>query len=288
MNALRRSSLAAASMLVIGLAACNRSAPELAASDAPASSAAPAEPAPAPLPAAEAQAPVAPAPAQTVIVKAPAIRDAYAFDRRMSAGGGVAWEFNGDRYWRGPDGALRVVRRNADGERIYYYRPGARDPYLVRQGGAFFTFRAGGLKLAFDSNGRPVSLTADIRQRRARSFIDDARSAHDRADTDWRQRSIQDRNPTNGRNDRAGQSDHTGPDRAAAPGDGRAMGRNDRARRDRGAHDAPAGSPPPANHAGTPAQPEHVSDKSKRARPDCNVPRGQRLPKGCPPPKPSH
>ena len=67
-------------------------------------------------------------------------------------------------YWRASNGAYRVVEATPDGDRYYYYQPGADAPFLVRDLQYSYGYDAGHLAVVYDSYGRPLSDDMAARQ----------------------------------------------------------------------------------------------------------------------------
>ncbi len=121
-------------------------------------------------PAAEAL-PPAPKP-KVVYVSRPADRyayvdDAYAMnDAFGDAPPDYSFAYDGGRplAWLAADNALRLVEPIAGGERYYYYRPGATEPYLVRDNDYAYAYSGGRLVTVYDSRGRALA-EADAERR---------------------------------------------------------------------------------------------------------------------------
>lgn len=77
-----------------------------------------------------------------------------------------AFDYDGERpwAWRGTNRDQLLAEPADDGWREYYYRPGAVDPYLVRDRGYAYGFEGGQLLAVYDSSGRLLS-DADMRRR---------------------------------------------------------------------------------------------------------------------------
>ena len=69
------------------------------------------------------------------------------------------FDYEGTRpwVWRTETNALRVEEQTPEGDRAYYYEPGASDPYLVRDGSYAYAFSEGGLVAVYDARGHPLS-----------------------------------------------------------------------------------------------------------------------------------
>jgi len=68
---------------------------------------------------------------------------------------------NGVLAWREDGQVVRTASR--DGQRVAYFRPGERRPFLVQRGGLAFAYENGRAELAYDSQGRPAPVPADAR-----------------------------------------------------------------------------------------------------------------------------
>ncbi len=99
------------------------------------------------------------------------VDQAYAMSSAIgSAPPDYTFDYAGTRpwVWRTETNAIRVEEQTPDGNRDYYYEPGAADPYLVRDGSYAYAFADGGLVAVYDSRGRPLSQEdADRRADRA-------------------------------------------------------------------------------------------------------------------------
>ncbi len=172
----RTALLLTGSLVLLSLAACNKTPP---ASDAAAGAppgAVPLDPnAPATPPA---YAPVASAlpPAPPAPVSRPRSSEArYGYVARAEAfNNGVAGsppdyavDYQGARpwYWRAQNGASRVVEATPDGDRYYYYAAGADQPYLVRDPRYAYGYENGQLAVVYDAYGR--ALPDDVAARQA-------------------------------------------------------------------------------------------------------------------------
>lgn len=115
--------------------------------------------------------PPAPKP-KIVYVSRPADRyayvdDAYAMnDAFGDAPPDYSFAYDGGRplVWLAADNALRLVEPIAGGERYYYYRPGATEPYLVRDNDYAYAYDGGRLVTVYDSRGRALA-QADAERR---------------------------------------------------------------------------------------------------------------------------
>ena len=156
---------------VLALAACNKAA---APGQATAVNAVVAPPAPLPLdPNAPMSAP-ADAPLAAALPPAPRARVAVSRSREarydyvnraagMNSGFAdsppdYAVDYQGSRpwVWRAQNGSSRVVESTPEGERYYYYDPGADRPYLVRDSHYTYGYDQGQLAVVYDVHGRPL------------------------------------------------------------------------------------------------------------------------------------
>ena len=93
------------------------------------------------------------------------LEQAAAADARIAAGGAVRpYEFKHQgvihEAWRENDQVLKIAEKSpgsATGEVVYYFAPGAQEPFLVRDGAAAYGFEQGRLLATYDATGRPVS-----------------------------------------------------------------------------------------------------------------------------------
>ena len=188
--------LLAGSLTVLSLAACNKS---------PSATQAAAAPPPGAL-ALDPNAPVAPpayAPAAAALPPAPPARVAYvrspqgryryvAQAEEYNSGFAdsppdYAVDYDGARpwYWRAQNGAYRVVEATSDGDRYYYYEPGAAEPFLVRDPQYTYGYDNGQLAVVYDADGRP--LPDDVAGRQAYMagrYLARARSLYEAAQRD--------------------------------------------------------------------------------------------------------
>lgn len=99
------------------------------------------------------------------------INDAYAMgDAFGDAPPDYAVDYDGTRpwVWRSDNGAYRVVERLPQGERDYYYEPGADQPYFISDPDYGYAYDHGVLVAAYDARGAALS------DRIARERADDA------------------------------------------------------------------------------------------------------------------
>jgi hypothetical protein len=173
------------SVSVLALAACNRSGSNTqgpaAGSDGPLATAASDTVLPAdggaglgggvqsaqPMSPGEATASVGAAPSASAVAAAPEIAVAQAMDQGVASGAAAqAYSFNDAgqevRVWDDPRRGSRIVTA---GGAISYYRPGAPDPYLIRQGDSFYVLSGGRIARAFDVHGRVITIQPAMRTR---------------------------------------------------------------------------------------------------------------------------
>ena len=87
-------------------------------------------------------------------------------------------DYNGSRpwIWRSRDGSRRVVEHAQDGDRYYYYDPGADQPYLVRGPDYTYGYDQGRLAVVYDRDGRALDdAEAAARAERAGEYLARAR-----------------------------------------------------------------------------------------------------------------
>ncbi len=161
-------SLIALAAAAFGLAACKPALQAAVDQNAPAPAAA--------LPLADAAAaPSAPAPAASQLPPAPRLRvgwsgpprDRYAYmdraDYLNGAFGDAPPDYAFDDHqvspwvWRSDDGYTRVVEPLSNGDRYYYYEPGADRPFLVRDPDYAYGYDNGGLVAVYDSRGHVLA-----------------------------------------------------------------------------------------------------------------------------------
>src|SRR5579859_2262493 len=171
----RTALLLAGSVAVLSLAACNKSPGVNQAAAAPPPGALPLDPnAPAAPPA---YAPVANAlpPAPPARVYRPrSAQDRYRYVAQAEEYNNgfsdsppdYAVDYQGARpwYWRAQNGAYRVVEATPDGDRYYYYEPGADQPFLVRDPQYTYGYDNGQLAVVYDAYGRPMPDDVAARQ----------------------------------------------------------------------------------------------------------------------------
>ena len=161
-------SLIALAAAAFGVAACKPALQEAVDQNAPAPAAA--------LPLSDAAAaPGAPAPLASQLPPAPPLRvgssgpplERYAYADRADylndAFGDAPPDYAFDDnqvspwVWRSDDGYTRVVEPLANGDRYYYYEPGADRPFLVRDPDYAYGYDGGGLAVVYDSRGRALA-----------------------------------------------------------------------------------------------------------------------------------
>ena len=99
-------------------------------------------------------------------------------------------DYDGSRpwIWRADNGAYRVVERLPEGERTYYYAPGAREPYLVTDPSYHYAYDNGDLVGVYDDRGTPLpEALAARRAYDATRYLDRARALHSAAMQQQRQ-----------------------------------------------------------------------------------------------------
>lgn len=119
----------------------------------------------------------------------PAPDDAYAYlDRAEALWAAIgqsppdhSFDFDGGQpwAWETADGHWVVVEDRDAQMRSYYFAPGARDPFLVAEGGNRFAFAKGRLVYVYDAEGRPVDpdgADSDALTRRADWLLDRGRA----------------------------------------------------------------------------------------------------------------
>lgn len=179
--------LLTSSLAILSLAACNKipsttqtaAAPQTAdvaqsadaasASALPLNTSAPAAP-PSYAPAANALPPAPPAPVTPPPTPAASysyVARAQAFNNGLAnAPPQYAVEYQGARpwYWRAQNGAYRVAEPTPQGDRYYYFEPGADRPFLVRDPQYAYGYDNGRLVVVYDANGRPLPSAVAARQ----------------------------------------------------------------------------------------------------------------------------
>ncbi len=195
-----------ASLAALTLQACGKSAPTgTAAVTSPPPGAMPLDSSGLPPPPAPATLAPAP-PAPIAYVKAPTQRYRYV-DRAAALNGAFAdsppdyaVDYDGSQpwIWRARDGSRRVVEHTADGDRYYYYDPGADEPYLVRGPDYTYAYDQGRLAVVYDSRGRALDdAQAEARAEMAGEYLARARQLYYAADherheaaeaAEWQQR----------------------------------------------------------------------------------------------------
>ncbi len=85
--------------------------------------------------------------------KATSMRNAFA-----DAPPDYTYDYQGVRpwVWRSADNATQLVEPLADGNRSYYYQPGASLPYLISDGQYSYGYDSGALVIVYDDRGRPL------------------------------------------------------------------------------------------------------------------------------------
>ncbi|MDB5459487.1 MAG: hypothetical protein JWO72_1228 [Caulobacteraceae bacterium] len=132
-------------------------------------------------------------PASAEVVREPYryIDDAYALgDAFGDSPPDYAIDYDGARpwIWRSRSGDYRVIERTSDGERDYYYRAGADQPFLVRDPRYAYAYDRGQLVVVYDSSGRPVSPSIAARDADvAARYLDRARRLYAAAVHEQRQ-----------------------------------------------------------------------------------------------------
>ncbi len=99
-------------------------------------------------------------------------------------------DYQGTRpwIWRAHDGAYRVVERLPEGERDYYYDPGADAPYLVRDPDYAYAYDNGELAGVYGPDGRALDdVRAEQRAEEAARYLDRARALYRAAQYEQRQ-----------------------------------------------------------------------------------------------------
>ena len=189
---LRRTvSLIALAAALGALAACNQAASNTAAANTATNLAAAPDNALPPIdaavalvnaPAADALPAAAPAPVAHVANRT----QGYAYADRayaMSTGFAAAppdytYDYNGQRpwVWRGSDGSERVVEAVPGGQRVYYYEPGARQPFFVQDPQYGYGYQDGALVSVYDQSGRALAdAQAEAQAQRAGRYLARAR-----------------------------------------------------------------------------------------------------------------
>lgn len=177
-----------------GLSGCQRAAPGAAAPPPPLAALPPttgALPPSAPAPAADALPPAPAAPVQQLADPSQgyAFADrAYAMSQAFAgAPPDYTFEDQGERpwVWRANDGAERVAEATPEGERYYYYAPGADQPYYVQDGPYGYGFEGGALVASFGPGGRYLPPDAQ-REDLAGRYLARSRWLHHAARTDPR------------------------------------------------------------------------------------------------------
>lgn len=204
----RRKSLArfafAAGLTAIVLAGCNKAPQQAAANDgepavAPPIAALPLATATPPAPAAAAPVAAAlPAPAKPIRIAARSSDDRYyyidgAYSMDSAFGDtppDYTVDYDGTRpwVWRSDSGAYRVVERLPEGERYYYYQPGAAEPFYVTDPAGSYAYANGELVGAYGPNGVPLDyVVAQQRADAAARYLYRARQLYQAAQHDQRQ-----------------------------------------------------------------------------------------------------
>lgn len=129
------------------------------------------------------------------------INDAYAMsDAFGSAPPDYAVDYEGTRpwVWRSDNGAYRVVERLPNGERDYYYKPGADQPYFISDPNYSYAYDNGEFVAAYDRRGAALpDYAARERAGYAARYMDRAHAMHRAAlnqprqsayAADWRER----------------------------------------------------------------------------------------------------
>ena len=152
----------------MALAGCNPGTPtnaDQANALSPANTALAVAPADADLPAA-APAPVA-APASGAAAYAYADEAASLSDAFADAPPDYSYDYDGaaPSVWRTHDNYERIVEQTADGPRVYYFAPGADQPFYVQAADYGYGFQGGALVAVYDSRGR--QLAPDLMRQRA-------------------------------------------------------------------------------------------------------------------------
>ncbi|MDB5481044.1 MAG: hypothetical protein JWO83_2097 [Caulobacteraceae bacterium] len=100
-------------------------------------------------------------------------------DYAVDYGGARPW------YWRAQNGAYRVVEPTPEGDRYYYYEPGADQPFLVRDPQYTYGYDNGQLAVVYDAYGRPMpDYTVSGQAYQAGRYLARARALYEAAQRD--------------------------------------------------------------------------------------------------------